>query len=105
MNSFVANYLVRFRVNTHVTTALVLRLPVPLIGSDHPAFNRMAASVRTLLGGPENAEEMEEYTELQALVARLYQLTRADLEHVLSTFPLVPQKTRDDVIEEFEKLV
>ena len=28
-NSFVVNYLVRLRVSTHVTTALVERLPVP----------------------------------------------------------------------------
>ena len=29
LNSFVANYLVRLRVNTHVTVALVSRLPCP----------------------------------------------------------------------------
>ena len=105
MNSFVANYLVRFRVNTHVTTALVSRLPMPLIGSDHPAFGRIVALVRTLLGGRERAEEMDEYVELQALVARLYGLSSEDLEHVLSTFPLVRQNTRDDVIGKFDKFV
>ena len=29
LNSFVANYLVRMRVNTHVTVSIMERLPVP----------------------------------------------------------------------------
>ena len=31
-NSFVVNYLVRLRVTTHVTTAIVERLPIPRFG-------------------------------------------------------------------------
>ena len=55
----------------------------------------MATLVGELLGGEQSAEEMEEYAELQALVARLYGLSRADFEHVLSTFPLIPAMTKD----------
>ena len=95
LNSYVANYILRFRVNTHVTVSLVSRLPVPHIGTDDRAFHRMATLVGELLGGEQSAEEMEEYAELQALVARLYGLSRADFEHVLSTFPLIPAMTKD----------
>ena len=38
LNSFVANYLIRLRVNTHVTVALVSRLPAPVVPSTSPAF-------------------------------------------------------------------
>ena len=70
------------------------RLPVPFVEPDDPAFDRMAALVRTLLKGQTAVEEMEEYAELQAIVARLYGLNAEDFEHVLSTFPLVPEAVR-----------
>ena len=38
-NSFVVNYLVRLRVTTHVTTAIVERLPVPLRGWAPESFD------------------------------------------------------------------
>ena len=38
LNSFVANYLIRLRVNTHVTVALVSRLPAPVVPITSPAF-------------------------------------------------------------------
>ena len=46
LNSFVANYLIRLRVNTHVTVALVSRLPVPVVRVGHPFFDRLSALVR-----------------------------------------------------------
>jgi hypothetical protein len=48
LNSFVANYLIRMRVNTHVTVALVSRLPVPLVRSGDEAFARLASLSRAL---------------------------------------------------------
>jgi hypothetical protein len=94
LNSFVANYLVRFRVNTHVTTSLVSRLHVPLLRSGERTFHLVAALVRSLLKQPTRVEEMAEYAELQALVATIYRLSSADLDHVLSTFPLIPDPTK-----------
>ena len=102
LNSYVANYLVRFRVNTHVTVSLVSRLPVPRLDPADPAFNRLASLVRSLMKGSRSAEEMEEYAELQALVAQLYGLTPVDFEHVLSTFPLVPERIRSAALSAFK---
>jgi len=93
LNSFVANYLVRFRVNTHVTVSLVSRLPVPPLDPDSRAFQRLSVLARTLMHSPTIAEQQPEYAELQATVARLYGLAERDFAHVLSTFPLMP----DDV--------
>ena len=102
LNSYVANYLVRFRVNTHVTASLMSRLAVPFVGPDNPLFGRIEALVRDLLQGQAATEEMDQYIELQAMVARLYGVNPAELEHVLSTFPLVPESLRSLVLNRFK---
>ncbi len=94
LNSFVANYLVRFRVNTHVTVSLVSRLPIPRLDADSTSFRRLAALATTLMHSPTPAEQQPEYVELQATVARLYTLSETDFAHVLSTFPLIPEEVK-----------
>ena len=69
LNSFVANYLVRFRVNTHVTASLLARLPVPLVTAPRPGFGRLAAPVADALHRHIAGQRNEEYAELQAIVA------------------------------------
>jgi hypothetical protein len=101
LNSYVANYLVRLRVNTHVTVSLVSRLPVPVLEAGHPLFARVAACADALVQGQEPTEEMDEYTEIQAIAALLYRLTPAQFEHVLSRFPLVPGEVRQRALLRF----
>jgi len=104
LNSFVANYLVRMRVNTHVTVALVSRLPVPLVHTDDVRFGALSALSRRLASGTGSVEQASEYAELQALVARLYGLTREEFEHVLGTFPLVSADTKQHSLSIFLSL-
>jgi hypothetical protein len=104
LNSVVANYLIRLRVNTHVTVSLVSRLPVPLVGAGHPLFDRLASLSRRLTEATLPVEGMSEYAELQALAARLYGLDTADFEHVLSTFPLIDPGVRQEVLTSFINL-
>jgi GxxExxY protein len=47
-NSLVVNYLVRMRVTTHVTTAIVERLPIPLMTTAPAAAREIAALARLL---------------------------------------------------------
>jgi hypothetical protein len=103
MNSFVANYLLRMRVNTHVTVALVNRLPVPVISRADASFSRLAQLARTLADGHVAVEEMPEYPTLQALAGRLYGLTESEMEHVLGTFPLVPADVKQAALREFRE--
>ena len=90
-NSYVANYLVRRRVSTHVTVAIVERLPLPVLSRGSAEFSAMLALARRLAHTPD-----DEHTaaSLQALAARLYGLTVAEFEHVLTTFPLVAREER-----------
>jgi hypothetical protein len=101
LNSYVANYLVRLRVNTHVTVALVSRLPVPVVHPAHPFFARLASCAESLEDRSAPIEEMSEYAELQAIAAHLYGLTPAQFEQVLSTFPLVPSEVRKRALLRF----
>lgn len=102
LNSFVANHLVRLRVGTHVTTALLESLRVPFVRPETAAFERLhdLAQALTCAPAPERAPE---YVDLQATVARLYRLTRDEFEHVLGTFPLVDVAVRNATLSAFTK--
>ena len=104
LNSFVANYLIRLRVNTHVTASLLSRLPVPPIAPTQAVFGRLATLARTLSAGASGAEATPEYAELQAIVASLYQLTPKDFAHILDTFPLVQAPIRTSALTRFMNL-
>jgi hypothetical protein len=101
LNSYVANYLVRLRVNTHVTVSLISRLPVPTLLPTHRLFARLVACAEALSTGTGPIEEMDEYAETQAISAYLYRLSPSQFEHVLSTFPLVPSQVRQMALDRF----
>ena len=86
-------------MNTHVTVALVSRLPVPLVRVGHPSFNRLSALSEALARSTLRVEDMEEYAELQAICAHLYSLRSEEFEHVLGTFPLIPAGVREAALE------
>jgi len=104
LNSFVANYLVRMRVNTHVTVALVSKLFVPVIRDGHPLFEALRSRAERLTRAPVPVQDATEYAELQALVAHAYGLRREEFEHVLSTFPLIPTDVRKASLREFDSV-
>ncbi len=91
LNSFVVNYLARMLVSTHVTTALIERLPVPTRDDGQARAREVAALARSLTRG----RTPHLHARLQAQVAALYQLTTDEFAYVLSTFPLVAQSERD----------
>ena len=99
-NSFVVNYLARLRVTTHVTTAIVERLPVPSPAQAASVFAEIAAIARSLSRRP----DVSLSARLHALVAGLYQLSADEFAHVLSTFPLVPREERDEAYREYKRL-
>lgn len=101
MNSFVANYLIRLRVSTHVTASLIARLRVPVAHESSREFERLADLARSLASGDGPPEQQQEYVELQALAARLYGLCSDDLRHILSRFPLLPIELREAVLFRF----
>ena len=97
-NSYAANYLVRTRVNTHVTVSIIERLPVPKPSPDAVAFRSVVALSRRLSHSPRDGASA---AELQAAVARLYELSTTEFQHVLDTFPLIPLAERSAAMSRF----
>ena len=96
-NSFAVNYLVRMRVSTHVTSATVEQLPIPTEACAPDAFREIAA----LAGALARAHDGTALSRLNARVAMLYQLSAAEYEHVLQTFPLIPIEERRAALRAF----
>jgi hypothetical protein len=105
LNSFVANYLVRMRVNTHVTVALVSKLFVPVIRKGHPLFEALRSCSEQLTRASVPVEQAPAYAELQALAACAYGITRDEFTHIVATFPLIPESVREASIEAFERAI
>jgi hypothetical protein len=99
-NSLVVNFLVRLRVSTHVTTGIVERLPVPREDQMGSWADELAAMAEQLA----RAHQSETAARMNAVVARLYQLSEGEFAHILSTFPLVDRAERDLALENFRSL-
>ena len=103
LNSLVANYLVRLRVMTHVTTALMARLPVPCPGRDSPEFATLVELSQTLEREGIDAAA-EAYARVNAVAAQLYGLTNEQFRYVVDTFPLIDQTIRSRAVDIFTSL-
>jgi hypothetical protein len=89
------------QVTTHVTTALMARLPVPRPAGATGTFRELAALARSLeKTGVES--DVPGFARLNAIVAALYGLTPQQYEHVVQTFPLLPAALREDCLRSYE---
>ena len=100
LNTLVANYLVRLRVTTHVTSAVMAWLPVPRPAHRSREFDALATLARALEHTGMDGHE-HRYARLNAVAARLYGLTRPQYEYILSTFPLLPRRVLDAAADAF----
>jgi hypothetical protein len=101
-NSFVANYIVRLRVTTHVTVAIIEDLPLPLPPRSSADFRTVVECARTLANRP---DDRSAYARLQSAAACLYGLDTDAFAHVLSTFPLIDERLRKASMEAFIRTV
>jgi hypothetical protein len=101
-NSLVANYLVRLRVSTHVTTSIAERLPLPRPARSSSGFRVITRCARRLAVAP---GDLDSQARLQAAAARLYGLDAGGFERVLATFPLVDAGMREAALELFRRTI
>jgi hypothetical protein len=86
LNSYVANYLVRLWVTTHVGAATLVRIPVPRPTSGSAIFGELRDLARAL--GHDGPPWQDDYARVQAAAAQAYGVTAAEFAHVLDSFPL-----------------
>jgi len=99
-NSFVVNYLIRLRVTTHVTTAVVEQLPLPTCEAVPAAASEIGSLARRLSRGDDPAARAS----LNARIAELYQLSAEEFAHILKTFPLVAAADREEALRRHRSL-
>lgn len=101
LNSYVANFLVRQRIGTHLSTAIVEQLPVPRPERGSMAYEDLARLSTHLEMDPEDRDAA---AATHARAARLYGLDTDELCHVLDTFPLVPRDRRAAVLSAWARI-
>jgi hypothetical protein len=90
-NSYAANFLVRLRVSTHVSLAMMDALPVPRPIAGSALEHELLKCARMLTTDPAHGSAA---ADMHAAAARAYGLTREEFAHVLESFPLVPREER-----------
>ncbi len=120
MNSFAFDWLIRLKVTTHCSIFYVYQMPVPRLEEGNAIFEQLVSRAAKLICTQpefddlarevciesfERAHDPKERAEIraqiEAIVAHLYGLTRDDLQHVLASFPNVPEAERAIVFETF----
>jgi hypothetical protein len=101
-NSYVANYLIRPRITTHVGAAIISFLPAPRPARNDPSFRQLSMLAASLAKDPSNDDEA---AKLQAVAARVYRVTEPQFGHILDTFPLVRVEARRAAMRAFCDIV
>ena len=99
LNSYVANYLVRQVMTTHLGSSTVEALRVPKPQYDSALFQEIVELAHRL----RNRSTPADYVRVQALAAHCYGLRDEDFAHVLTTFPLVDTADRRNAHDEFRR--
>jgi hypothetical protein len=118
LNSFTIDFIIRCKVSSDVSYFYVKQLPIPRLQDGNFFFEEIGKRVARLtatskeyekfaeeisieLGSLGERERLEINAEIDAIVALLYGLDMADLEHILSTFPIVSDQQKRLTIEKF----
>ena len=128
LNSLFCDWLIRQRMTNHLSFFLVYQLPIPRLTAAHPDFLPLAERAARLVGtAPEFDDLLKEIfgksathkthgvtdpqarltlrAQIDALVARLYDLTLEEFQHILSTFPLVDEATKSQTFNAYRDLL
>jgi hypothetical protein len=127
-NSFTVDFQLRQQVTAHLSYYFIENLPVPRFGEAHPDFLPIAERAARLVSiTPEFDDLLQEIfgksathqthgvtapqdrltlrAEIDALVARLYDLTAEEFQHILGTFPLVDESVKSQTANAYRNLL
>src|SRR2546423_920926 len=99
MVGFVQSRAERHRGSRCLSPGTPERRPIPTRDAAPAAFNEIAALARIL----SRRTDPDALARLNAIVAQLYQLSDAEFEHILSTFPLIPIDDRQRAMDAFRR--
>ena len=127
-NSFCIDWVIRTKVTNHCNFFYMQQLPIPRLTSSHsdfrPIVERAARLVSTTTefddllaevfgkkathktyGVTDPQDRLTLRAQIDALVARLYDLTIPEFQHILTTFPLVDESVKIQTLNTYRELV
>jgi hypothetical protein len=125
LNSFLIDWLTRKKVSTTLNFFYIYQTPIPRLKEGDKYFQEIVENAAKLIctteefdqlakevgigshknGVTEEAERMAIRAKLDAIVAHLYELTPTEFQHILSTFPLVPESVKTATLKAYQNLL
>ncbi|MBE9089337.1 ATP-binding protein [Microcystis aeruginosa LEGE 11464] len=124
LNSLIIDFCARQKVSANINMFYIYQLPIPRLKEGDKYFQEIVENAAKLIctteefeqlakevgigshknGVTEEAERMEIRAKLDAIVAHLYELTPTEFQHILSTFPLVPESVKTATLKAYQNL-
>jgi hypothetical protein len=124
LNSFVVDAWLRGSVTAHVSFFFVYNTPVPRLQKGDRWFDEIVHHAARLIcttpdydtlaqeiglenhknGAIDETERAHHRAQLDGIIAHLYQLTETEFRHILSTFPIVPDATKQAAIDAYRAI-
>jgi type I restriction-modification system DNA methylase subunit len=124
-NSFVNDYQIRHRITAHCDMHFMCSLKIPRLKEGDKYFQEIVEKAAKLIciseefdelakevgigshknGVTEETERAKIRAKLDAIVAHLYELTLTEFQHILSTFPLVPESVKTATLKAYQNLL
>lgn len=117
MNSFVIDFFMRQKVSAHVNMFSFLETPIPRLSSGKefdaivrkvvqlvavtPEFDTLKREVGVEHALTNENDRMQARAQLDAMVAKLYGVTKEELEFILKQFPIADEKQKEMVLNEY----
>ncbi|MFN6274747.1 MAG: Eco57I restriction-modification methylase domain-containing protein [Microcystis sp.] len=124
LNSLIIDFCARQKVSANINMFYIYQLPIPRLKEGDKYFQEIVENAAKLIctteefeqlakevgigshknGVTEEAERMAIRAKLDAIVAHLYELTPTEFQHILTTFPLVPESVKTATLKAYQNL-
>jgi type I restriction-modification system DNA methylase subunit len=124
LNSFLIDWLTRKKVSTTLNFFYIYQTPIPRLKEGDKYFQEIVENAAKLIctteefeqlakevgigsyknGVTEEGERMAIRAKLDAIVAHLYELNLTEFQHILTTFPLVPESVKTATLKAYQTL-
>jgi Alw26I/Eco31I/Esp3I family type II restriction m6 adenine DNA methyltransferase len=103
LQSWVFEYRARqISTNSHMNMYVIRQIPIPRIDESSTLFNDITSKVDQILNtDPADSHRDKVLNELDALIAHAYDLSSAELEHVLSRFEKLEEGTVEEILTNY----
>ncbi|UZO77867.1 hypothetical protein M8120_08155 [Microcystis aeruginosa str. Chao 1910] len=125
LNSLIIDFCARQKVSANINMFYIYQLPIPRLKEGDKYFQEIVENAAKLIctteefdqlakevgigshknGVTEEGERMAIRAKLDAIVAHLYELTLTEFQHILTTFPLVPESVKTATLKAYQNLL